>query len=86
MVIEAHKRLIFSTCGQILRQHPKFQAGVQRLVRMASFLNGSDDEGMVKWFHRLLGQIVLRILKQEHSDGELNEIEADHKNKKIKQA
>ena len=53
-------------CRQILRHRSKFKSGVQRLIRMASIMDESDDEGMVKRFHRLPGQFVIRILAQEH--------------------
>lgn len=32
-------------------------------------MNGSNDDGMVKWFHCLLGQFLVRILQKEHHDG-----------------
>ncbi|XP_078318841.1 uncharacterized protein LOC111119242 [Crassostrea virginica] len=58
---------LYHTGNLVLRQKLKFQTGVQRLVKMVSFMNASD-EGMTKWFHCLLGQYVLRILQQEHND------------------
>nr|XP_022314940.1 uncharacterized protein LOC111119241 isoform X2 [Crassostrea virginica] len=58
---------LYHTGNLVLRQLLKFQTGVQRLVKMVSFMN-SSDEGMTKWFHCLLGQYVLRILQKEHND------------------
>ncbi|XP_065921941.1 uncharacterized protein [Magallana gigas] len=59
---------LFHTGNLILRQQSKLIAGVQKLVGLSSFMNGSNDEGLVKWFNRLLGQFVIRTLQQEHPD------------------
>jgi hypothetical protein len=40
------------------------------MVELSSFMDGCNDVGMVKWYHRLLGLSIVNILQTEHPDGE----------------
>ncbi|XP_056017186.1 uncharacterized protein LOC125670011 isoform X3 [Ostrea edulis] len=59
---------LFHTGNLVLRQQSKFNPGVQKMVVLSSFMDGYTDEGMRKWYHRLLDLFIVHILQREHSD------------------
>ncbi|XP_062579234.1 uncharacterized protein LOC134241172 [Saccostrea cucullata] len=68
--------VVFHTGNLVLRQQSKFHTGVQKMVGLASFMDVSnDEEGVVKWHHRLLGLFIVRILQEEHPDVKLEMLE-----------
>ncbi|XP_048760860.2 uncharacterized protein LOC125670011 isoform X2 [Ostrea edulis] len=62
---------LFHTGNLVLRQQSKFNPGVQKMVVLSSFMDGYTDEGMRKWYHRLLDLFIVHILQREHSDVKL---------------
>jgi hypothetical protein len=54
---------------KVLRQQSKYKPGVQKMVELSSFMDGCEDVGMVKWYHRLLELFIINILQRDYSDG-----------------
>jgi hypothetical protein len=59
---------------KVLKEESKFSSGVEKMVELSSFMDECDDEGMVKWYHRLLDLFIVDILQREHSDGKSNSV------------
>ncbi|XP_048759383.2 uncharacterized protein LOC125668981 [Ostrea edulis] len=66
---------LYHTGNLVLRQPLKFKSGVQKMVDLSSFMDGCNDEGMMKWYHRLLDLFIVSILQREHSDVKLEILE-----------
>ncbi|XP_048764539.2 uncharacterized protein LOC125672347 isoform X2 [Ostrea edulis] len=66
---------LYHTGNLVLRQQSKFNSGVQKIANLSSFMDGCNDNGMMKWYHRLLDLFIVHILQREHSDVKLEILE-----------